>query len=156
MKCAACGSDRVEVVRRDYEYDALPGVVLKGLQWRICSDCGDESVAIPAPSKLNRHLVEILTKRANALLPAEIRFIRKYLGWSGSDFAHAFGVTPETVSRWENGKARMGGVAERLLRVLAVSEEPVASYVSGLPERFAESERSPTQLSFADDWSALA
>lgn len=40
------------------------------------------------------------------------RFLRKYLGWSGKDFAEHMGATPETVSRWENDKEFMGPEAD--------------------------------------------
>jgi transcriptional regulator with XRE-family HTH domain len=38
------------------------------------------------------------------------------------------GVTPETVSRWENGSAIMSASAERLLRLAALSREPISDY----------------------------
>jgi transcriptional regulator with XRE-family HTH domain len=54
--------------------------------------------------------------------------LRKYLGWSGSDFAEYMGVAPETVSRWENGSIPMGPLAERLLRLAVLSRQPANDY----------------------------
>jgi transcriptional regulator with XRE-family HTH domain len=38
------------------------------------------------------------------------------------------GVTLETVSRWEHGKVDMPPTAERLLRILAYTRQPVSHY----------------------------
>jgi hypothetical protein len=37
---------------------------------------------------------------------SEVRYLRKYLGWSGADFAGHVGVDPSTVSNWETDKER--------------------------------------------------
>lgn len=54
--------------------------------------------------------------------------MRKYLGWSGVDFATHIGVKPETVSRWENGREPIGPVADRLLRTLVLLGQPIRDY----------------------------
>ena len=41
------------------------------------------------------------------------------------------GTTPEAVSRWENGRAQMGPVADRLLRAMIVMNEPMKDYAIG-------------------------
>ena len=66
--------------------------------------------------------------------PREIRFLRKNLGLSSTEFAIKVGVDKATVSRWErvDEPTAMGGQTERLLRVLVMSEKPVESY--GLDE----------------------
>lgn len=54
--------------------------------------------------------------------------LRKYLGYSGEDFAATMGVTPATVSRWENDREPMGSTAERLLRLMSVRDLPIEEY----------------------------
>ena len=44
------------------------------------------------------------------------------LGWSGRDFARRFGLTPEHVSRIENGHSPISVAADRLLRILVMNE----------------------------------
>lgn len=44
-------------------------------------------------------VVQHIARSPERLGPAEIRFLRKYVGYSGKDFARFVGVTPETVSR---------------------------------------------------------
>jgi len=60
--------------------------------------------------------------------------LRKWLGWSGVDFAKHMGVTPETVSRWESvdNQKPMGGTAERLLRLAVAHGQPVDEYPIGM------------------------
>lgn len=59
----------------------------------------------------------IIGKRQR-LLSSEIRFLRKQLGLSGIGLAMHLGTTPESVSRWEHGRTRMGTTADRLLRLM--------------------------------------
>lgn len=46
----------------------------------------------------------------------EIRALRARLGLTQVEFAHALGVTPATVSRWENGTAAPSKLALAMLR----------------------------------------
>ena len=47
---------------------------------------------------------------------AEVRFLRTFLGWQGTELAQVLGVTKVSVSRWETGKAEMSSAADRALR----------------------------------------
>lgn len=127
MKCMACGAT-AKKVRGDYAYTSLPGVTLRGVDIYRCSACGEEEVSIPRIEELSRAIAGELVRKKGPLAAAEIRFLRKLLGWSGVDFAGTFGVTPETVSRWESGKKTMGPVAERLLRLCVATEAPIDDY----------------------------
>jgi transcriptional regulator with XRE-family HTH domain len=70
----------------------------------------------------------VLILKPTNLAPIEIKFLRKYLGWSGADFAAHMGSKPETISRWENGKLAMNAAADRLLRTMVAMRAPVQSY----------------------------
>jgi putative zinc finger/helix-turn-helix YgiT family protein len=88
--------------------------------------CGETYTSIPAIEGLHRQIAAAVIRKKGRLAPAEIRFLRKWLGWSGVDFAKRTGTKPETVSRWENGRTLMGPQADRLLRVLVAKETPGA------------------------------
>jgi putative zinc finger/helix-turn-helix YgiT family protein len=129
MRCPTCdGELTITHGRHHYTASGLPNVYLHGVETRSCAACGTCDVAIPGLLRLHRALALSFAKKRARLTGAEIRFLRKHLGWSGVDFARSFGVTAETVSRWENEKEQMGAAAERLLRVLSVREQPVESY----------------------------
>ncbi len=126
MKCVVC-SATMKKTRGTYPYASLPGLTLAGVEIYRCA-CGEEEVSIPRIEDLHRTIAGELLRRKGHLAPVEIRFLRKLLGWSGVDFAKHFGVTPETVSRWESGKKPMGPVAERLLRLCVATKTPVDDY----------------------------
>jgi putative transcriptional regulator len=135
MKCPECGASMAESIgTHPYIGAELPNLVLVGVKIRTCPECGHSSVAIKKLAELHRVLARSIAKAAHKLDPGEICFLRKHLGWSGRDFARHFGVSAETVSRWENGKKAMGPTAERLLRLFALTYDPVDEYP--LPDQF--------------------
>ena len=125
MLCLNCGAS-METHCENYHYTAsgLPHVTLQQVEVSRCPNCGETEVAIPHIEALHRAIATALVVKRARLAPEEIRFLRKYLGWSGVDFAAYMGVAPETVSRWEQGKTPMGGQADRLLRVLVMQLAP--------------------------------
>ena len=133
MLCLVCGHP-MQTHRENYQYTAsgLPHVTLQQVEVSRCPNCGETEVAIPHIEALHRAIANALVRKPTRLAPAEIRFLRKSLGWSGSDFAKRIGATPATVSRWEHGKTPMGPMAERLLRLLVVTEVPVQKYSTDL------------------------
>ena len=116
--------------RENYRYDAsgLKGLVLVNVEVSRCQKCGETTVAIPRIEDLHRAIAGTLVRKPGLLDADEIRFLRKYLGWSGVDFASHMGAAPETVSRWESGKITMGPIADRLLRLMVVTTVPVRDY----------------------------
>jgi len=146
MKCHECGGElTIARTRHHYTASGLPNVYVEGAETRECPSCGTSEVAIPRVARLHRTIALVVAKSTARLTGAEIRFLRKHIGWSGRDFARHFGVAPETVSRWENDKDPMGAVADRLLRVLAVRNEPVEAYPTDQLAEVAQKE--PTDVS---------
>ena len=129
MTCTVCGG-QMKRRRENYRYEAsgLPYVTLQGVEVRRCQKCGETEVAIPAIEELHRAIAGALIRKRARLAPAEIKYLRKSLGWSGTDFAQRVGATAETISRWEHGKMPMGSAAERLLRLMVATEAPVSDY----------------------------
>jgi putative zinc finger/helix-turn-helix YgiT family protein len=129
MTCVDCGGP-LKATRAPYRYtdSGLPGVVLLGVEVRRCSKCGTEEVAIPRVEDLHRLIAQEVIRRPHRLTPGEIKYLRKWLGWSGVDFARHMGTTPETVSRWEQGRVPMSPQADRLLRLMVTTRAPVADY----------------------------
>jgi len=129
MKCAECGGSlKVTGDTHRYAESGLPNVVLHGVQVRTCGTCGEEEVAIPNIAGLHRCIAAMLVTRKSALAAAEFRFLRQYLGQSSMDFAKTLGVTPETLSRWENSKRDIPPVVDRVVRLLVVTTQPRTDY----------------------------
>lgn len=115
--------------RESYDYSAsgLP-VVLDGVAVYRCTECGEHEVSLPRVEELHRVIARGVIRKPTRLGPPEIKFLRKWLGHSGEDLAELMGVTPEQVSRWENGKRDMGAPADCLLRILVATTEPRDDY----------------------------
>ena len=148
-KCLECGG---EMKRRmeDVAFDvALPGVTLAGVAVHRCPDCGYYEVEIPHLEELHRTIAAHLVGQTRRLAGAEVRFLRKWLGWSGQDFARHMGVSAETVSRWENEREPIGGTSDRLLRLIVVVRRPVADYPLDRLAEIGEGEASPAAVRFA-------
>ena len=129
MNCLSC-SAKMKTQKENVHYTAcgLPHVTLRNIEVSRCPQCGEEEIAIPRIEALHKAIVQALITKPSRLDAAEIRYLRKYLGWSGADFAAHMGATRETVSRWENGQAHMGTQANRLLRLVVATKGPVKNY----------------------------
>lgn len=130
-RCLACAGPTKMRREKHYRYTecGLPNVVIEdAVKVTTCERCREMYTSIPAIEGLHRQIAAAVIRKKGRLAPPEIRFLRKYLGWSGTDFAKRTGTAPETVSRWENGRALMGPQADRLLRVLVAKETPVMEY----------------------------
>ena len=129
MKCFECGA-KMEVRRENVKDKliGLPYITLVGIEIRHCPKCGDTEAVIPRIEELHRVIAETIIKKTSRLTGDEVRFLRKCLGWSGTDFSRHFGIQRETVSRWENEREKMGPVAERLLRLAVAYWAPVEEY----------------------------
>jgi putative zinc finger/helix-turn-helix YgiT family protein len=128
MKCKRCGS-AAHSERENYDYSSsgLP-VTLVGVEVRSCPSCGEKSAAIPNIEGLHRAIAIAVAHKPARLTGGEVRYLRKYLGWSGADFAKNIGVSAEIVSRWENDREQIGAANDRLLRLLVANAEPVSHY----------------------------
>ncbi len=129
MKCSEC-CEPMTSAHENYNYSAsgLPYVTLVGVEVRRCKACGEHEVVLPKIEQLHRAIALAVVGKHSRLTAAEVRYLRKYLGWSGADFAKHMGVTPESVSRWENEREQMSAVADRLLRLMVATKAPASEY----------------------------
>ncbi|MDQ7797886.1 MAG: type II toxin-antitoxin system MqsA family antitoxin [Candidatus Edwardsbacteria bacterium] len=160
MKCPSC---RSEMVKRKGNYlyteSGLNRITLNNVEICNCKKCGEQTVSIPKIEELHRVIAFAVIKKKERLSAEEIRFLRKYLGWSGKDFAEYMGVAPETVSRWENDKESMGPVADRLLRLIIAQQKPVDSYSLELLREVKNENQKQSRFEIIADaagWSAKA
>jgi putative zinc finger/helix-turn-helix YgiT family protein len=129
-KCRNCGKAELTSNLETYLYveSGLPNVTLVGVEIRRCPACGDHQLVLPRVTELHRAIAHaVITKRAR-LSGAEVRFLRKYLGWSGVEFAKFIGADPSTVSNWETDKDPIGQASDRALRLMVAHGSPVEEY----------------------------
>ena len=127
-RCLQCGSEMKQAGSVKRTLAGLSGVVIRGLPAFRCPECGETEVVIPQIQELHTLLAGKIIRKSRPLTGEEIRFLRKCLGWSGVDFAKHAGVAPETVSRWENGRGNISGLADRFMRLAIAKFEPIANY----------------------------
>ena len=128
MECYICGADMASRVGEvDYQC-GLPGIRLAGVTIHECAECGEDSYEVPALETLHKTLAFVVAQKDGALSGVEIKFLRKWLGWSSQGCARRLRLTPQTYSSYENGRRPMGQGVEQLLRLLAVTTAPVESY----------------------------
>jgi len=115
----ACNHEMVsEVVPEFFTREmGIPLVVTNCVQFKRCAVCGEETHSIPFPERLIAAAAVSRVKISDKLSGNEIRFLRKALGASAKDFAESLEVAPETLSRWENDKAPMNPMVEKMLRI---------------------------------------
>lgn len=128
-RCIDCGGQMTSR-RETRKYGLGIDVVLKGIEVRHCGDCGEEHVVIPRIKDLHTAVAKALINQPRLLTHGEIRFLRTYMGFSSKDFAEHMGVTPETVSRWENPRnpMKIRKTADRFIRFSVGSEVKFKDY----------------------------
>jgi putative zinc finger/helix-turn-helix YgiT family protein len=154
MECTQCGA-AMKTRRENYHYTAcgLPSVTLGRVTVSRCPACGNTDLRIPAIEKVHPVIASALIRKRGRLAPAEIRFLRTMLGWSGVDLSKRMGTTPETISRWEHGSAPIGPAADRLLRLLVAKQVPVDDYKVDVLAELAVDDRTakPVRLGLSPD-----
>jgi putative zinc finger/helix-turn-helix YgiT family protein len=130
-KCATCREGEMQLERgqtHPYKECGLPNVVLMGVDIRRCTFCNAVEVLLPRVTELHRVIAMAVIRKPARLSGAEVRFLRKYLGWGADDFAKYIAVDVATISRWENEKEPIGTSSDRVLRLLVARRSPVEEY----------------------------
>lgn len=116
--CAKCERVMERSVRPEHIED-LGGVVVKVLnavQVYKCACCDNELVAIPDMDGLARATVISRALNPVRLAGKEVKFFRRVLDMTQTEFAKAMELGGESVSRWENDARGVGAMCEKLLR----------------------------------------
>ena len=104
MKCAQCGHnmEKTTGIHR-YEESGLKNVMLMNVPMYKCTSCGETEVEIPAMEELHCLIGLFVLYQPDRLGSAEVRYLRKHMGYSQDELASYVGVTRGTITRWESG-----------------------------------------------------
>ena len=113
------------LVRQEGNYHYLesgvPNVYLENVEWYECEECGRSEAIIPRIGQLHRCIAWRIICKPDLLAGPEIRFLRKMLRISQSDFADVLNVHQTQLSRWENNKRKVRArPTDHLIRFLYV------------------------------------
>lgn len=117
--CWKCGSEAVTVERLVRPLSPhTPDLLIDGVERVTCSTCGEvvESWTKSMPL-LDLVKTELLNK-PRRLSPGEFRVLRQAVHPQAKAFAASIDVTPEILSKWENGKSPIPSTVDRLVRLM--------------------------------------
>jgi DNA-binding transcriptional regulator YiaG len=140
MRREICGSCEKEakVIRGNYRFDevGLP-VLLKHVELVKCEHCGNVDPIIPDLNGLMHVIAFAVISRPCKLGGQEIKFLRKYLGMNGEEFAGILDIDRTTLSKWENGQD-IGPQSDRLIRLLVLNKSTeLRKHVEEMMRRFS-------------------
>jgi transcriptional regulator with XRE-family HTH domain len=127
MTCEVCNTkivERMATLDSPYHYAmcGLKDVFLAGITIRRCIKCATESPVIPRISELHKVIAESIVEQPDPLKGDQLRYLRKYAGFSSKRFAALLEVSAAHLSRFENGVyATLAGPTDKLARALAMS-----------------------------------
>ena len=102
MKCPTCGSEQWKRGTTPHVEEVDGRKFKADLAAQVCRKCGEAIVALGELERFEIE-VELALAGAGAHSGDAIRSMRKAIGLSGTALAELLDVSPETVSRWENG-----------------------------------------------------
>jgi DNA-binding transcriptional regulator YiaG len=121
-ECPDCGKDaRVERGAYRFRESGLDNVVLKGIEIIKCPACGNEDPILPNLDGLLRIIAVAIVTNRLPLTGAEVRYLRKYMGMSGEQFARILHTDKSTLSKWETGAVNIGSKSDLLIRSVALN-----------------------------------
>lgn len=131
MKCRCC-DETAEMIETqgNYKYieSGMDNVTIMGILMRHCPACGAIMPVIPSIEGLHDALADAIIRKDEQLTPKEIVFLRKSLGWSGTDFAKNMKCDKAQISKWEHGTVKMSKPYELLLREIVASGKKFTNY----------------------------
>ncbi len=127
MQCSYC---KIEMERRHataespyfYKLSGLKNEMLTGIDVYTCPKCHVETPIIPKAAQLQACIADGLVRKSGLLKGDEVRFLRKYAGLPAQSFARLIRVSPEHLSRIENGHTEnLGKPTDMLIRALTLT-----------------------------------
>lgn len=111
-----------------FKESGLDFITLIGVEEFKCPQCGAVYLEIPKIKQLQELIADMITKKEQMLSGAEIRFLRKQLGYSTIQFGKLISYDPKSLSRLENGHQKVTSTFDRLVRMAYVTGKRDLNY----------------------------
>lgn len=119
--CNTCGGVAT-VTRKNYlSRDMGIPVKFQNIELIECSKCGSVEPIIPNMDGLMLTLATAIVCSPQKLDGEEVRFLRKYVGKSATEFARFLHIDPTHLSKIENEKTEIGSSLDKLVRLVAAN-----------------------------------
>src|ERR1700674_5286665 len=140
--------------RENYRYTEarLKSVTLTNVLVFHC-ECGAIVAELPAIGQLHTLIADHLFRKKTLLSGEEVRFLRKWVGYSATELAETTGYSKSIISRWENDRQKIAKEPDRLLRLVVFAkalENIVGEDGKGLPGKMAEAGRMVQSLNLPE------
>ncbi len=116
-KCIHCGNTKFRSTTHNDSRKIAGRSFTTEVSANVCAACGELTLAAEMVSRIELQIARELAEAGERSGEA-FRFMRKAAGVPGKELAELFDVTPETVSRWENGKTPVERRALALLTAI--------------------------------------
>lgn len=123
-RCVQCDHSPLVDGEREEAIPVGPRRFVATLPVKECPACGESYIASADLARFEEAVARALVEMGDDS-PEAFRFLRKTVGLPAVRLAELLAVTPETISRWENGKRPV----ER--RALALLQALVMDYAAG-------------------------
>ncbi|OFZ81393.1 MAG: hypothetical protein A2583_05830 [Bdellovibrionales bacterium RIFOXYD1_FULL_53_11] len=100
-----------------YKETGLDNITLVGVEEFKCPKCGAVYFDIPKIKQLNALIADMIMKKGQVLSGAELRYLRKQMGYSTNLFGRLIAYDPKSLSRIENGHQKVTSTFDRLVRM---------------------------------------
>ena len=120
MECFECENPnefKGHRIVHKYKESGLDYITLSGVEEFKCPHCGAVYLDIPKIKQLNTLIATMILKKEQVLSGAEIRYLRKQLGYSTAQFGRLISYDPKSLSRIENGHQKVTATFDRLVRM---------------------------------------
>lgn len=125
VRCSDCGGEAT-VRKGTYRFAecGIDNVVLKGIELIECPTCGNVDPILPKMTELFRVIAMAMIAKPQPLTGTEVRYLRKYAGMNGEQFARMLHTDKTTLSKWENSAINIGSKTDLLIRAIALQIGP--------------------------------
>ena len=119
MYCTCGAKPKIKkVALYHYRESGLPNVYLSGIDIAFCKECKEHYPIIPSILDLYEKIAEAVALKPQPLTGAEIKFLRKQLGFTAVQWASYLKTDKTNISRWENERATLSSQSDALIRYI--------------------------------------
>lgn len=119
-KCFMCGGKLKTKMVNNYPYtiSGLSNVQIDCVVQHNCLSCDEVYTELQQVDKIHEEIGTNICHKQERLAGEELRFLRKELRFKGVDFARILSVSPEHLSRLENGQKEISEITDKFVRML--------------------------------------